>query len=112
MEHCLGADKDPVQSLCVRIRMQYCIGFVLRVCYSLISVPREATLNCLGKVMVIKEVPDDWRKGNFTSDFKKDNAETYRQISLTSLGSPWEGGGANNPGNHFQAYEGQGTWEQ
>ncbi|KFP82300.1 RNA-directed DNA polymerase from mobile element jockey, partial [Acanthisitta chloris] len=34
------------------------------------------------------EVPDDWRKGNITSIFKKEKAEeagNYRSVSLTSV---------------------------
>ncbi|KAK4807014.1 LOW QUALITY PROTEIN: hypothetical protein QYF61_000343 [Mycteria americana] len=52
------------------------------------------------------EVPEDWRNANVTPLFKKSKKEDPGNYRLPPL-DPCEGDGAANPGNRFQAREGQ-----
>jgi len=50
-------------------------------------------------------VPEDWRKANVSC-----LQEGLRELQAAQLHlNPWEGDGAPNPGNHFQAREAQET---
>lgn len=44
------------------------------VCYSLLN-PCDTTLNYLWKLVISRNVPDDWKKEKVTSVFNNDNAE-------------------------------------
>lgn len=59
------------------------------------------------------KVPEEWKKANVTSTFKKGEKEGDQELEAGHPHlSPWKSSGANKPGSHFQTYEGQkDNWE-
>ena len=56
----------------------------------------------------VGEVPEDWRKANNRSSLEEGQEGGPRELQASQPHlDPWEDGGAANPGNHFQAHEGQ-----
>jgi len=58
-----------------------------------------------GRSWGMREVPEDWKKGNVIPVFKNCEKEELGNCRAVSLTSPWESDGAAYSGCHLQASE-------